>query len=70
MSQGIEFFVKNLPVFLPLIALELGLLAGALIHLLRHKAVRRGSVALWIAIIVLVQIIGPALYFLIGKEED
>lgn len=70
MSDSIDSLAKYLPVLIPIAALELGLMAGALVHLLRRKAVRRGSVALWAVIIVLIQIIGPALYFLIGREED
>jgi hypothetical protein len=68
--QGFDLLVKYLPVLIPIVVLELGLMAGALVHLLRRKAVRRGSVALWVVLIVLIQIIGPALYFLIGREEE
>jgi hypothetical protein len=70
MFHGLDSLVKYLPVLIPLAALELGLMVGALVHLLKRKAVRRGSVALWVVLIVLIEIIGPALYFLIGREED
>lgn len=70
MFHGLNSLVQYLPVIIPLAALEIGLLVGALVHLLKRKAVRRGSVALWVVLIVLLEIIGPALYFLIGREED
>jgi hypothetical protein len=70
MTDGIDTIIKYLPVLVPVIILELGLLVAALVHLLKHKAVRHGSVALWLVIILLFQIIGPALYFLIGREEE
>lgn len=70
MFESLESIVQYLPVLVPLAALQLGLMAGALVHLLRRKAVRRGSVGLWAVVIVLVSIVGPALYFLIGRVED
>jgi hypothetical protein len=70
MFENIDAIVEYLPVLVPLVVLQLGLMVGALVHLLRRKSVRRGSVGLWAAIIVLVNIIGPALYFLIGREEN
>ncbi|MEQ8197941.1 MAG: PLDc N-terminal domain-containing protein [Clostridiaceae bacterium] len=42
----------------------------ALIHVLRHPAVRIGNKTLWIIIIVFVNIIGPILYFLVGRCEE
>lgn len=59
-----------LPVLIPLIAVELALAAAALIHLLRHPHYRFGNKALWIVIVLLLQIIGPVIYFVIGKGED
>ncbi len=61
--------VSLLPILIPFVAIQLGLMITALVHLLRHKAVKRGSVALWVVLIVLVNIIGPVLYFLIGRED-
>lgn len=67
---GIETIMSFLPVIIPIIILKLGLVIGALVHLLKRKAVKRGSVALWVILIVLFQIIGPVLYFLIGREDS
>lgn len=69
MMKGYDLILRYLPVFIPLAILQLGLMIGALVHLLRRKRVRRGSVALWVVLIVAVNILGPALYFLIGRED-
>ena len=71
MASQFDFqtILNLLPLLLPLMALQLGLMIAALVHLLRRKAVKRGSVALWAVIIVLTNIIGPTLYFLIGRED-
>lgn len=64
-----QLILDLLPILLPILALQLGLMISALVHLLRRKRVRRGSVALWVVLIVVVNIIGPALYFLLGRED-
>jgi hypothetical protein len=68
--NGLDMLMRFLPVLLPIIVLELGLMIGALVHLLKRKRVKRGSVALWVVIIVLVNLIGPILYFTIGREDS
>lgn len=66
----IDTVLKNLPLIMPLIILQLILMITALIHVLRHPAVRIGNKTLWIIIIVFVNIIGPILYFLVGRCEE
>jgi hypothetical protein len=68
--HGLQTIISFLPVLIPVALLEFGLMIGALVHLLKRKAVKRGSVALWVVLIVLFQIIGPVLYFLIGREDS
>jgi len=65
-----EILRQYIPFLIPVAILELGLLISALVHLLRHKRTRNLSVGIWVVIIVVVNIIGPVLYFLIGREED
>ena len=61
---------RFLVVLIPIALIQLGLMLAALIHLLKRNKVRSGSVGIWIAIIVLINIIGPILYFTIGREES
>ena len=66
MDKLMEF----LPFLLPLIAAQFALLGYTLYHILSHKTYKRGSRALWLVItIVLMNFIGPILYFLLGKED-
>ena len=58
-----------LPVLIPLGVLELGLTVAALIHILTHKTYKTGTRTLWI-ILSFVQIIGPVLYFTIGRGDE
>ncbi|MDR3552815.1 MAG: PLDc N-terminal domain-containing protein [Clostridia bacterium] len=58
------------PFLIPVAVLEVGLMVGALVHLLRRMKTRNLNVGAWAVIIVVFEIIGPVLYFLIGREED
>lgn len=59
-----------LPFLIPLILVELMLLAYTLRHILTHKSYKRGSRTLWLVIaIVGVNLIGPLLYLLLGRED-
>jgi hypothetical protein len=54
----------------PLILLQLGLVVLALYDLLRpERQVRGDSKLMWGLIIVFINLIGPILYFLVGRRE-
>jgi hypothetical protein len=55
---------------IPLVLVELGLLGFALYDLVKRKRVRGGNKWLWGIIIVVVEIFGPILYFVLGREEE
>ena len=66
LSELMEF----LPFLIPLVIAEFALLGYTLYHILTHKTDKRGSRAMWLVItIVLMNFIGPILYFLFGKED-
>jgi phospholipase D-like protein len=54
----------------PIILIQLGLMIAALIDLERdERRVRGGHKVVWALIVVFVNIIGPILYFTVGREE-
>ena len=57
-----------LPLLIPIIIIELGLMIWALIDLTKQPATR-GPKWMWALIIILVNFIGPIIYFIIGREE-
>ena len=66
MDKVMEF----LPFLIPLVILQFALLGYTLYHILTHKTYKRGNRTLWLIItIVLMNYVGPILYFLFGKEE-
>lgn len=64
-----QFFLDNLPLFIPLILLQLGLMVTALLHVLKHPHYRFGNRIFWIIVVVFFQIIGPVVYFVFGRGE-
>ena len=65
-----EITSEILPLLIPLIVVELALFGYTLHHILTHKTYKRGNRTLWLVItIVLMNFVGPILYFLLGKED-
>ena len=57
-----------LPFLIPILLLQLALIVVALLDLARRERTR-GPKWLWVLIIVLVNLIGPIIYFVVGREE-
>ena len=54
----------------PIIVIQLGLMIAALIDLERdERRVRGGSKLVWALVIVFVNVVGPILYFVAGRED-
>ncbi|WP_331670265.1 PLDc N-terminal domain-containing protein [Anaerocolumna sp. AGMB13020] len=68
--NGLEQIKEFLPFIIPILIVQFGLMIAALVHILRHKNYRIGNRVVWIIITVVVNTIGPILYFTIGKGED
>lgn len=58
------------PVLLPLLLVELTLAITALVHVLRHPDYRFGGRGFWVIVVLVVQIIGPVVYFAFGRGEQ
>ena len=63
-----ETLKELLPLLIPVILLELALMAVALVDLVRRERTR-GPKWAWVLVIVFVNLIGPILYLLVGREE-
>jgi len=65
-----EMLLPFLPILIPYIILTYGLAIFALVHVLKHRHYRYGNTLIWALIVMLVQIVGPVLYFVIGRGEE
>ena len=67
MNELMEF----LPFLIPLALVEFGLFGYTLYHILTHTHYKKGNRATWLIItILLMNFIGPILYFIFGKEDS
>ena len=56
---------------IPILVIQLGLLVWGLYDLTRpERRVKGDSKVVWALIIIFINIIGPILYFLVGREES
>ena len=61
---------EYLPFLIPVILVELALAVTALVHVLRHPRYRFGTKAMWVLVVLFIQIIGPVAYFVFGRGEE
>ena len=69
LTFGLEELIPYLPLLIPLFVIQIGLMITALIDLLKQNSTR-GPKWMWILIILFVNIIGPIVYFVVGREEN
>jgi hypothetical protein len=59
-----------LPFLIPLVIAQFALGITALVHVLRHTHYRFGNKVMWALIVMLIQFIGPAVYFTFGRGDE
>jgi hypothetical protein len=64
-----ELIRDMLPFLIPLIVIELGLMAYALVDLARRDVVKGGRKLPWALVIIFLGMVGPIVYLLIGREQ-
>ncbi|HBF5150000.1 TPA: PLDc_N domain-containing protein [Clostridioides difficile] len=65
-----ENLMEYLPLLVPVIILDLILIITALVHVLKHPNYKIGNKAIWIIVVLFISLIGPILYFTIGRGEE
>ncbi|MBU2563614.1 MAG: PLDc N-terminal domain-containing protein [Actinobacteria bacterium] len=61
--------LRLLPFFIPIIIIQYGLMIFALVQLFRNEVAYLPKWG-WILIIVLVNIIGPIVFLIVGKKKE
>ncbi|MCL2593131.1 MAG: PLDc N-terminal domain-containing protein [Defluviitaleaceae bacterium] len=62
-----ETIVSLLPVLIPILIISWGLIAGCIISIVRKKMPFR-DVWHWVLIVLLLDLVGPILYFAVGSK--
>ena len=61
--------MRLLPLLIPLFLVQLGLMIAGIIDLVKREKTK-GPKWMWVIIVVFVNIIGPIIYFVVGREEE
>jgi hypothetical protein len=64
-----EIIKQYLPLLIPVVLIELALMITALVDLIRRQQTR-GPKWAWVLVIVLINLLGPIIYFIAGRKED
>lgn len=64
-----EQIQQYIPLLVPVVLIQLGLMVAALVDLVRREATR-GPKWAWALVIVLVNFIGPIVYFVAGRKDE
>lgn len=67
--MNFDEFSHYIPFLIPVFILQLGLALVALIDLLRRERTR-GPKWVWLLVILFVNLFGPIIYLLFGREEE
>ncbi len=62
-------FQQYIPLLVPVVLIELGLMIAAIVDLIRRPHTR-GPKWLWALIILFVNFVGPIIYFVFGRKEE
>lgn len=68
-EQELQQLLDLAPLLIPIILIQIGLMVFALVDLIRRSKTR-GPKWLWVVIILFFNIIGPIIYFVIGREDE
>ena len=68
MGSGQFQLSSILPLLIPVVILELGLMIFAIIDLIRCERTK-GPKWVWALVIIFVNFFGPIIYFIFGREE-
>ena len=68
-GDSMDLLVSNLPILAPILIIQLILIIVAIIDLVRIEKTN-GPKWIWALIILFINIIGPVLYFVIGRKRN
>jgi uncharacterized membrane protein YhaH (DUF805 family) len=67
--MNLDKLMQFIPYLIPVLIIQLALIVIALIDLVKREHTR-GPKWLWAIIIILVNFIGPIVYFVVGRKEE
>jgi len=69
-GDTLKQLVSYLPLLIPLAIIQYGLMIATLVHIFKHNTYKVGNRVIWVIVCLLVNIIGPILYFIFGRGDE
>ena len=70
MNSKMNLLIEYLPFIVPLVLLQIGLAIFSAVHVVRHPQYKFGNRMIWLLVVLLIQWIGPLVYFVFGRGDD
>jgi len=70
MEEVMAFLSEYLLILIPLAVIQLALVVASLIHVFKHDTYKIGNRVVWVIVCLCINIVGPVLYFVIGRGEE
>ena len=67
--MDISAFQQYIPFLIPVMIIEIALLVAGLVDLAKRERTR-GPKWVWVLVIVLINFVGPIIYFVAGRKEE
>ena len=68
-EQELQQIKDLLPLLIPIILIQLGLMIAALVDLIKRSETQ-GPKWLWVVVIVFFNLVGPIVYFVVGRKDE
>ena len=68
-EQDLDQLRQLIPLLIPVILIQFGLMVAALVDLVKRPKTR-GPKWVWVVVVVFINLIGPIIYFIVGREEE
>ena len=65
-----ETLKEYLPFLIPLLIIQFFLIVVSLSNIFKHKNYKCGNRLIWTLVVIFINIIGPVLYFIIGRDDN
>ena len=69
-AETMDLLIKLIPLLIPLIVIQYGLMIFAVVDIARKKTTKNFNMTAWILIVCFLNMIGPILYFVLGRADS
>ncbi len=69
-DADVQLFKDLLPLLIPIFIIQIAIMVVALVDLAKRQRVRGDNKVVWVLIIILLELIGPILYLVWGRNTD